>query len=84
MATQSGLMDRIPELENALAREREKTQAMGERLRLAEEELDMVVKCGRRMPAERNVSSAAHVTSGRFFTETAAEASQRALCASGG
>ncbi|KAH6938801.1 hypothetical protein HPB50_012909 [Hyalomma asiaticum] len=44
MAIQSGLMDRIAELENALAREREKTQAMGERLRLAEEELAMVVK----------------------------------------
>ncbi|KAH6941853.1 hypothetical protein HPB50_023659 [Hyalomma asiaticum] len=33
MAAQSGLMDRIAELENALAKEREKTQAMGERLR---------------------------------------------------
>lgn len=44
MAAQSGLMDRIAELENALVKEREKTQAMGERLRLAEEELAMVVK----------------------------------------
>ncbi|KAH6945119.1 hypothetical protein HPB50_007326 [Hyalomma asiaticum] len=44
MAPQSGVMDRIAELENALAKEREKTQAMGERLRLAEEELAMVVK----------------------------------------
>ncbi|KAH6935506.1 hypothetical protein HPB50_006372 [Hyalomma asiaticum] len=33
MATQTGLMDRIAELENALAREREKTQAMGKRIR---------------------------------------------------
>ncbi|KAH6933256.1 hypothetical protein HPB50_013882 [Hyalomma asiaticum] len=34
MAAQSGLMDRIAELENALAKERVKTQAMGERLSL--------------------------------------------------
>ncbi|KAH6927988.1 hypothetical protein HPB50_010291 [Hyalomma asiaticum] len=44
MAAQSGLMDKITELENALAKEREKTQAMGERLRVAEEEVAMVVK----------------------------------------
>lgn len=44
MTAQNGLTDRIAELENALAKEREKTQAMGERLRLAEEGLAMVVK----------------------------------------
>ncbi|KAH6945020.1 hypothetical protein HPB50_006747 [Hyalomma asiaticum] len=44
LAAQSELMDRIAELENALAKEREKTKAMGERLRSAEEGLAKVVK----------------------------------------
>ncbi|KAH6938490.1 hypothetical protein HPB50_010026 [Hyalomma asiaticum] len=56
MAAQSGLMDRIPELENALVKEREKTQAMGERLRLAEEELAMVVKLLRLGRERRDVA----------------------------
>ncbi|XP_075736188.1 uncharacterized protein LOC142776432 isoform X1 [Rhipicephalus microplus] len=44
MAVQSGLMEKIAALENALAKEREKTSAMEERLRAAEKGLSKAVK----------------------------------------
>ena len=65
MAVHSGLITRISELENALATEREKTKAMGERLRSAEEGLSKVVKGNKEDAGEGGSSTATTPVEGR-------------------